>query len=89
MWRAVGARLSPPDLMEAAGEWTPAEIYWILKHGIKMSAMPSFGSTHSDADLWKLAGFVKRLPTISPQTYAAIEPEQEEGEEGHPHVHSH
>ena len=33
---AGGMLPTPPDLTKAASEWKPNEIFWILKHGIKM-----------------------------------------------------
>lgn len=69
---AEGLVPSPPDLTKAATEWRPNEIYWIVKHGIKMSAMPAFGSSHDEETLWNIAGFVEQLPTMTPQQYAAV-----------------
>ena len=79
---ATGLLPMPPHLTEAAAEWRPREIFWILKHGIKMSAMPAFGPTHDDQTLWAIAAFAKQLPGMTPQQYAAI-PAEEEGEGGH------
>ena len=28
---------------------TPAQEFWTIKHGIKLTAMPAWGRTHSDA----------------------------------------
>jgi mono/diheme cytochrome c family protein len=77
---ARGLNPSPPDLTRTADDWRSREVFWILKHGIKMSAMPSFGGTHDDATLWSIAAFVKQLPKVSPARYAEIE--SEHGEEG-------
>jgi mono/diheme cytochrome c family protein len=49
-----------------------AQLYWIVKHGLKMTGMPSFGVTHSDEDIWAIVAFVRRLPTLSPQEYQAM-----------------
>jgi mono/diheme cytochrome c family protein len=72
----------PPSLAEAADEWETPEIFWLVKHGVKMSAMPAFGSTHNDATLWKIAAFVKSLPKTKPADYAAI---QADNDEAHHH----
>jgi len=67
----IGEGLNPgsPDLKEAAGEWTPSEIYWIVKNGIKMSGMPAFGPTHDEEKLWNITALVKRLPGMSAEQY--------------------
>jgi mono/diheme cytochrome c family protein len=49
-----------------------AQLFWIVKHGLKMTGMPSFGVTHSDEDLWAIVAFVRRLPTLSSQEYEAM-----------------
>ena len=37
----------PPSLARVKRE-RPAETFWIIKHGIKMSGMPAWGATHHD-----------------------------------------
>ena len=39
---------------------TPAEQFWIVKHGVKMSGMPAWGITHDDELLWDVVAFVRR-----------------------------
>jgi len=60
----------PPDLAEHAEE--PAETFWIVKHGLKMTGMPAFGPTHSDEELWAVAAFVDRLPELTAEEYASM-----------------
>ena len=58
-----------PDLAEAAKAWTPAELYVIIKRGIKMSGMPAWEPTHSGDELWALVAFLKVLPTMPATEY--------------------
>ena len=81
---ATGILPKPPDLTHAATKWQPHEIFWIVKHGIKMTGMPAFGPTHDDAALWNVAAFVNELPAMTPEDYRAYEAE---GEGGHGHSH--
>ncbi len=64
-----GMNPTPPELSEEAAEFTARELFWITKHGIKMAGMPAFGPTHSDAEIWGIVAYVKRLPDMSPQEY--------------------
>lgn len=80
---AQGMLPQPPHLAEVASEWQTREIFWIAKHGVKMSAMPAFGPTHDDATLWNIAGFVSQLPGMTPEQYAAYPG----GDGSEPHVH--
>jgi mono/diheme cytochrome c family protein len=49
-----------------------AEQFWIIKHGIKMTAMPAWGKTHDDRLIWDMVAFVRKLPGLSPAQYQAI-----------------
>ena len=68
---AQGLYPLPPDLGKVAPLYTPAELFWILKHGIKMTGMPAW-SDHSDEELWATVGFLEKLPDMSEQDYARL-----------------
>jgi mono/diheme cytochrome c family protein len=57
----------PPDLTRLKVD--PAAAFWVIKHGIKMSAMPAWGTSHDDETLWTIVAFVDRLPRLTPQQY--------------------
>lgn len=61
----------PPDLTQRA-DATPAEMFWVIKHGIKMSAMPAWGVTHDDERIWDMVAFIKKLPDLTPEQYQAL-----------------
>ena len=61
----------PPDLAKAASRFSPAELFWILKHGIKMTGMPAW-SDHTDEELWATVAFLNKLPGINEQEYASL-----------------
>lgn len=67
----AGLYPQPPDLPHD-GIDDPAEAFWIIKHGIKLTAMPAWGKTHTDAQIWALVAFVDKLPTITPAQYRAL-----------------
>ena len=50
---------------------SPQQQFWIIKHGIKLSAMPAWGRTHSDELIWDMVAFVRALPKMSPEQYQA------------------
>lgn len=62
---------SAPELSRG-NTLTPAEQFWVLKHGIKMTGMPAWGPTHDDDLLWDIVAFIQKLPTLSPQQYQVI-----------------
>lgn len=84
--QAVAARgmyPSPPELTHAAEEKDAREIFWVIKHGIKASGMPAWGSSHSDAELWAMTAFVKELPGMSAADYDRMLARAEAGGVGH------
>ena len=48
-----------------------AEQFWMIKHGVKLTAMPAWGRTHSDELMWDMVAFVRTLPTLSAEQYQA------------------
>jgi mono/diheme cytochrome c family protein len=51
---------------------TPAEQFWIVKHGVKMTGMPAWGVTHDDELLWDVVAFVRKLPELTPEQYETM-----------------
>lgn len=68
---AMGQGLNPraPDLAEEATGMTPAELFWVTKHGIRMTGMPAWGTTHDDDAIWPVVAFVTRLPEFDETEY--------------------
>lgn len=48
-----------------------AQQFWIIKHGVKLSAMPAWGKTHNDELIWDMVAFLATLPSLSPAQYQA------------------
>lgn len=60
----------PGPLVDARRHWKPRELYWLTKHGIKMSGMPAWEYRLSEEELWAVVAFLARLPDLTPQAYA-------------------
>lgn len=78
---AIGRALMPrpADLARSAGDWSPAELFWIVRHGLRGSGMPSFGAILVEAEVWPVVAFTAQLPTLSAERYRAlVEPPQPE-----------
>ena len=61
----------PPSLAQQAPP-DPRRAFWIIKHGIKMSAMPAWGTTLEDPALWELVAFLEQLPAMTPADYQRL-----------------
>lgn len=42
-------------------QWSDAELFWIIKNGIRLSGMPGFAKIHSDKEIWNLVQYVRSL----------------------------
>jgi mono/diheme cytochrome c family protein len=61
-----GLNPAPPDLKDVVGARPPRELFWIVKHGIRMTGMPSFGAAGvPDPEIWSIVAFLKKLPTVT------------------------
>lgn len=43
--------------------------FWVMKNGIRMTAMPAWGITHDDDSLWAMVAFVQKLNEMSADEY--------------------
>jgi len=67
-----GLRPDPPDLTKVVKEREPRELFWVVKNGIKMTGMPSFGAIGvPDQEVWSIVAFLKKLPGVSLEDYKA------------------
>ena len=82
---AEGFNPAPPALAEAVRKLKPEEVFWVVKNGIKMTAMPEFGSSHTDEELWAIAAFVDKLPGMTESEYNLMKKETEEHSLEHGH----
>ena len=74
----------PPDLRTSA-RGDPSRQFWVIKHGIKLSAMPAWGATHDDAAIWSIVAFLQKLPALSAAQYQTLTGTEEGGEPHHRH----
>jgi mono/diheme cytochrome c family protein len=48
--------------------YSDAELFWIVKNGIRLSGMPAFGKSESDDHIWSIVQYLRTLN--SPQSNA-------------------
>lgn len=68
---AVGLNPTPANLFRAARRVDPAEAYWFIANGVKMTAMPGFSKSRQVNDLWSLVAFVAKAPGMSAPVFSA------------------
>ena len=68
----IGKNVYPkvPDLRLADTQsMSDGEIFWIIRNGIRFTAMPAWGEGDpaEDKDSWKLVHFIRHLPKLTPE----------------------
>jgi len=80
-----------PDMrLPATQQLTDGELFYIIENGVRMTAMPAWGSNdHDSQDSWKLVYFIRHLPfltkeetmemeKLNPKSAAQLKEEQDE-----------
>lgn len=70
----VGQNLNPaaPGLALKAARLAARELFWVVKHGIKMTGMPAWEAQRRDDEVWDVVAFLEKLPGISAEEYARL-----------------
>jgi cytochrome c553 len=62
----------PPGLYDAARDFTPNGLFWIVKNGVKMTAMPAWPAQGRADEIWAMVAFLRHLPTLKTADYARL-----------------
>lgn len=87
----IAAHMYPrsPDLRAAVTQkLSDAELFYIIKNGIRMSGMPAWPA-HGDEDNWELVLFIRHLPKLTPQEEQTMEKYNPAPAEEHEHSGDH
>jgi thiosulfate dehydrogenase len=90
-------RFNPPvpQIVSRPPHDEDAHLFWVTKHGIRMTGMPSWDGILTDEEMWKIIAFVKHSKQLPPDVQAAWqktatdEHEENAGEESGPEHHEH
>jgi len=71
---AKGLYQKPPQLAsEGVEDDAEGETFWKVKHGIRLTGMPSFAVTLTDEEIWTLALFLRHMDKLPPDVQRAWE----------------
>lgn len=62
----------PPELVRTIAEWEPAEIFYIVKHGVKFTGMPAWPAQQRDDEVWAIVAFLLTLPGLDTDRYRQL-----------------
>lgn len=62
----------PPDLAPVIGSWTDAELFRIVKYGVRFTGMPAWPTQQRDDEVWAMVAFLRELPRMDAKTYREL-----------------
>lgn len=69
---ALSMRPSPQYLPAVVGQFSDAELAWIVDNGVRFSAMPAWPAEGRLDETWSVVAFLKKLPDMTPADYATL-----------------
>lgn len=93
---AQGMNPAPPAIDGTLQGYTDAQLFWVIKNGLRATGMPAFGVNHKDDEIAAIAAFVRHAPHLTPEERKELadaaprEDHHHEGEaqaEAEPHHH--
>ena len=63
----------PPEFAHVGTQYSEAELFWVVKHGIRRTGMSAYASFYSDRQVWQLVEFVRQMDNPPPAVFDAIQ----------------
>lgn len=91
---STGLYPQPPVFHQRQPVSDPAEkqararkYFWVIKNGLKMTAMPAWGLSHDDDSIWAMTAFILEMSHMTPEQYQQLI--HSAGNHTHTHDHTH
>lgn len=70
----IPAAMTPhsPKLPPLIGGWEAAELFYIVKHGVKFTGMPAWPALGRDDEIWAVVAFLRKLPDLDGAAYSRL-----------------
>ena len=62
----------PPYLSTRVAEWSPEELFYIVKHGIKFTGMPAWQTQQRDDEVRAMVAFLLEMPNLDEESYERL-----------------
>lgn len=62
----------PPYLPPVIPQWTPEQLFYIVKYGVKFTGMPAWPALEREDEVWSVVAFLRALPEMSPEAYRRL-----------------
>ena len=61
-----------PQLINRIPHDDDAWLFWVTKHGVRMTGMPTWDGIMSDDEMWKIVAFIKHSDKLPPEVQAVV-----------------
>ena len=62
----------PPDLMQVIATWSDAQLFEIVKHGVRYTGMPAWPTLERDDEAWAMVAFLRKYPSLDQSAYQGL-----------------
>ena len=62
----------PPDFREVVGQWSDAELFEIVRHGVRYTGMPAWPAANRDDEVWAMVAFLRRYHEMDAAEYRRL-----------------
>jgi cytochrome c553 len=63
---------NPPYLPEGLSGWKDAELFYVVKHGMKFTGMPAWPAQQRDDEVWAMVAFLRVFPDLNAEEYGQL-----------------
>ncbi|MCW1406653.1 c-type cytochrome [Rhizobium sp. 1AS13] len=63
---------APPNLQHVTGTWNDAQLFEIVKHGVRYTGMPAWPSLERDDEVWAMVAFLREYPSLDQAAYQRL-----------------
>ena len=62
----------PPPTLDDLHGWRDRELFWVVKHGVKFTAMPAWVARTRDDEVWSMVAFLRAMRHLEPDVYRRL-----------------
>jgi cytochrome c553 len=62
----------PPDLATVVDEWSDAQLFRIVKHGVRFTGMPAWPTQDRDDEVWAMVAFLREYRRLDEREYRRL-----------------
>lgn len=69
---ALSMRPRPQYLPAVENRYTPSQLFWIVKHGVKFAGMPAWPNQTRDDEIWSVVAFLRQAKGMDARQFADL-----------------